>query len=86
MCGIVGAYAPSGQELTPDSALIEMRDRMSHRGPDGGGLWRSPAEDCMLGHRRLSIIDLSTTATQPMLSADGKVAIVFNGEISLLSG
>ena len=81
MCGIVGAFQPSGRGLVSDDRLAEMRDRMRHRGPDGGGLWRSPAEDCMLGHRRLSIIDLSTTANQPMLSADGKVALVFNGEI-----
>ena len=81
MCGIVGAFQPNGRGLVSDDTLVEMRDRMSHRGPDGGGLWRSPSEDCVLGHRRLSIIDLSTTANQPMLSADGKVAIVFNGEI-----
>jgi len=58
-----------------------MRERMEHRGPDGAGLWRSPREDCVLGHRRLSIIDLSSAANQPMLSSDGKVAITFNGEI-----
>ncbi len=81
MCGIVGAFAPSGRGLTPDGDLIRMRDRMAHRGPDGVGLWRSPREDCVLGHRRLSIIDLATVANQPMLSADGRVAIVFNGEI-----
>ena len=76
-----GAFQPSGRGLVSDDTLVEMRDRMSHRGPDGGGFWRSPAEDCVLGHRRLSIIDLSTTANQPMLTADGKVALVFNGEI-----
>ena len=81
MCGIVGAFQPNGRGLVSDDALVEMRDRMSHRGPDGGGLWRSSADDCVLGHRRLSIIDLSTSANQPMLSVDGKVAIVFNGEI-----
>jgi asparagine synthase (glutamine-hydrolysing) len=81
MCGIVGAFAPSGRGLTDSTQLEAMRDRMPHRGPDGVGLWRAPAEDCVLGHRRLSIIDLSTVANQPMLSADGKVAIVFNGEI-----
>lgn len=81
MCGIVGAYQPSGTRLTPDSDIIRMRDRMVHRGPDGGGIWRSQDERCVLAHRRLSIIDLSTGADQPMLSPDGKVALVFNGEI-----
>lgn len=81
MCGIVGAFQVSGRGLTPDRELISMRDQMVHRGPDGGGLWRSNAQDCVFGHRRLSIIDLTTIANQPMLSADGKVAIIFNGEI-----
>lgn len=81
MCGIVGAYQPSGRGLTANATLEAMRDRMIHRGPDGGGLWRSPRNDCVFGHRRLSIIDLSTIASQPMLSADGKVALIFNGEI-----
>ena len=81
MCGIVGAFEPSGRGLTSDNVLAKMRDTMAHRGPNGGHSWRSPANDCTFGHRRLSIIDLSTTADQPMLSADGKVAIVFNGEI-----
>lgn len=54
---------------------------MVHRGPNGAGIWRAPDEHCVLGHRRLSIIDLSTNANQPMVSPDGKVTIVFNGEI-----
>ena len=59
MCGMSAPLTqPNGRGLvSDDKALVEMRDRMSHRGPDGGGLWRSPAEDCVLGHRRLSIID-----------------------------
>jgi asparagine synthase (glutamine-hydrolysing) len=61
--------------------MVTMRDRMQHRGPDGAGLWRSPKDDCLLAHRRLSIIDLSAAATQPMLNDAGTVAIVFNGEI-----
>ena len=81
MCGIVGAFQPSARDLTSDADLARMRDTMVHRGPNGAGLWRSPREDCVLGHRRLSIIDLSTSADQPMLSPDGRVALVFNGEI-----
>jgi asparagine synthase (glutamine-hydrolysing) len=58
-----------------------MRDRMAHRGPDGVGLWYSPDRRCGFGHRRLSIIDLSDAAAQPMLNEAGTVAVTFNGEI-----
>jgi asparagine synthase (glutamine-hydrolysing) len=58
-----------------------MRDRMAHRGPDGAGIWCSTDRTCTFGHRRLSIIDLSTAADQPMLNTAGDVAVIFNGEI-----
>jgi asparagine synthase (glutamine-hydrolysing) len=58
-----------------------MRDRMAHRGPDGTGLWCAPDRSCTLGHRRLSIIDLSPDAAQPMVNDAGTVAVTFNGEI-----
>ena len=58
-----------------------MNDCMAHRGPDGSGLWTSPDRRATLGHRRLSIIDLSTAAAQPMVNAAGTVALTFNGEI-----
>jgi len=61
--------------------LAAMRDRMAHRGPDGAGAWVSPDGRVGLGHRRLSIIDLSTAADQPMENEDGSLRIVFNGEI-----
>ena len=80
MCGLVGAFKPRG-ECTSDVLIATMRDRMVHRGPDGSGLWRSPTGDCSFGHRRLSIIDLSDAASQPMLNQSGTVSIVFNGEI-----
>jgi asparagine synthase (glutamine-hydrolysing) len=80
MCGLVGAFKPRG-ECTSDVLIATMRDRMVHRGPDGSGLWRSPTGDCSFGHRRLSIIDLSDAASQPMLNHSGTVSIVFNGEI-----
>jgi len=54
---------------------------MVHRGPDGAGIWRAPDGRCGLGHRRLSIIDLSAAAAQPMANANGSVVLVFNGEI-----
>jgi asparagine synthase (glutamine-hydrolysing) len=58
-----------------------MRDVMAHRGPDGAGVWVAPDARIGLAHRRLSIIDLSTAAGQPMFTRDGALAIVFNGEI-----
>ena len=58
-----------------------MRDRMAHRGPDGAGIWRSGDGTCVFGHRRLSIIDLSSAADQPMRNREGTVSIIFNGEI-----
>jgi len=81
MCGIVGAFKPLGPEASPDPLVIAMRDRIAHRGPDGAGLWRSPDRRCCLGHRRLSIIDLSDAAAQPMVNASDTVAVTFNGEI-----
>ena len=80
MCGIVGTYKPTG-EVCSSEVLIAMRDRMTHRGPDGAGLWRSQNGKCGFGHRRLSIIDLSDAAAQPMLNQDGTVVLTFNGEI-----
>jgi asparagine synthase (glutamine-hydrolysing) len=80
MCGIVGAFKPGGVSCGPE-IVARMRDRMAHRGPDGVGVWTSADRSATLGHRRLSIIDLSTAALQPMLNAAGTVAVVFNGEI-----
>ena len=82
MCGIVGSYHPLRSDGAVQLAtLARMRDAMTHRGPDGAGQWRSADGRCALGHRRLSIIDLSDAANQPMLSADGKLALIYNGEI-----
>src|SRR5439155_24120834 len=54
---------------------------MIHRGPDAQGLWSDPKGRCVLGHRRLSIIDTSDAGLQPMASGDGRYVITFNGEI-----
>src|SRR5437763_11767215 len=80
MCGIVGSFHPSARGAAPD-VIARMRDRMAHRGPDGCGLWTSPDRRCVLGHRRLSIIDLSDLAAQPMSNVQGTVTLTFNGEI-----
>jgi len=61
--------------------IAQMRDRMSHRGPDGAGLWCSPDRRCKLAHRRLAIIDLAPEADQPMTNREGTVSVIFNGEI-----
>jgi asparagine synthase (glutamine-hydrolysing) len=82
MCGIVAVLTPDPR--FPGKIIDAMRDRLAHRGPDGRGSWleRTPAGGTIaLGHRRLSIIDLSADADQPMFSNDGNVAIVYNGEI-----
>ena len=80
MCGIVGSFQITGREPRED-VIVAMRDKMSHRGPDGAGVWTSPDHRATFGHRRLSIIDLSAAAAQPMVNASGTVAVTFNGEI-----
>ncbi len=81
MCGIVGVYKPDSGEVLSTGSIERMRDQMSHRGPDGVGVWRSTDGRCGMGHRRLSVIDLSEAAAQPMANHDGSVIVVFNGEI-----
>ncbi len=80
MCGIIAILFKNG---TPPQRFVERRehivDVMSHRGPDGRGVYEAPV--VFLGHRRLAIIDLSERANQPMKSSDGQHHIVFNGEI-----
>src|SRR5713101_4137517 len=65
MCGIVGTFKPGHAGC----------------GPDGTGIWCASDRSCTLGHRRLSIIDLSPAAAQPMVNDAGTVAVTFNGEI-----
>lgn len=82
MCGIVGSFSFSNSSFqVSEQYLIKMRDTMINRGPDGGGLWISPDLKIGLGHRRLSIIDLSAEANQPMSNHNGMIQIVLNGEI-----
>src|SRR5690242_11161599 len=78
MCGIAGIYEP--RSIGVDRDLLEkMTSRLSHRGPDGAGFY-APRGPIGLGHRRLSIIDLSG-GDQPIANEDGSIQIVFNGEI-----
>jgi asparagine synthase (glutamine-hydrolysing) len=79
MCGIVGIADRDG--VVAREVLETMRDTMFHRGPDDAGTWWS-ADGCVgLGHRRLSIIDLTPGGHQPMCDATGECWITFNGEI-----
>jgi asparagine synthase (glutamine-hydrolysing) len=82
MCGICGvlAFKNSSFQVTAEY-LASMRETMVHRGPDGAGLWISPDRHVGLAHRRLSIIDLSNAASQPMSNAAGSLQVVYNGEI-----
>ena len=79
MCGIAGIYT-SGREIEIDT-VKKMTDSIIHRGPDGEGHWKNASGEIVLGHRRLSIIDLTDKAKQPMQYANGRYTISFNGEI-----
>ena len=79
MCGILGFYSvTTASSLSPETFTAALGS-MLHRGPDDGGVYQSGS--LFLGHRRLSIIDLSTAAHQPMFHTSGRYCIVFNGEI-----
>jgi asparagine synthase (glutamine-hydrolysing) len=78
MCGIAGIHGLEGI-ADPLRTMERMTAAIAHRGPDAGGAIR--LGDTVLGHRRLSIIDLSEAANQPFMSADGRLTIVYNGEI-----
>lgn len=76
MCGIFGLVAPAGIGSTRVAAAL---DSLAHRGPDQEGSWAN--ERVYVGHRRLSILDLSERARQPFVSEDGKVVVAVNGEV-----
>lgn len=80
MCGIAGLLSRDGRPIDV-SLLRAMSEAVAHRGPDGDGIWLAPDARLGLAHRRLSIIDLSSAAAQPMTSADGRFVITYNGEI-----
>jgi asparagine synthase (glutamine-hydrolysing) len=92
MCGLVGLWmslpvgASSAGALPSTEAELtqcvrSMADALGHRGPDDAGLWVAAEAGFALGHRRLSIVDLSMAGHQPMSSADGQWVVAFNGEI-----
>lgn len=82
MCGIAGILNYTGQRFDiRESDLKRMGDSITHRGPDGNGIWKTPDGRVGFAHTRLSIIDLSPAGAQPMHSNCGRYHIVYNGEI-----
>lgn len=78
MCGIAGLIGPSARI---PSIVAAMTRSVAHRGPDDQGLWFADEAPVALGHRRLAIVDLSPAGHEPMISASGRLVVVFNGEI-----
>ncbi len=79
MCGIVGYISESTGAST--TLACKMAQQIEHRGPDGAGTWVDQDAGIALAHRRLAILDLSDAGHQPMISANGRLVLVFNGEI-----
>jgi asparagine synthase (glutamine-hydrolysing) len=83
MCGIAGVW-DRHQQSAPDAlaaTVSAMTQTLVHRGPDAGDLWIDPEVGLALGHRRLSIVDLSPAGAQPMISSCGRFVISYNGEV-----
>src|SRR5262249_31966140 len=81
MCGIAAIFAYISAPPVDREEMRRILERMKRRGPDDEGEWYSLNSRVGLGHRRLSIIDLSKNGAQPMVSHDGQIVITFNGEI-----
>ena len=79
MCRIAGIISPQHTRLQDD--ILKMRDAMQHGGPDGAGVFVDVEKGIALGHRRLSLLDLSTAGAQPMQDARARYQLVFNGEL-----
>lgn len=79
MCGLCGVVRADPSWEMPEAELAAMRDSMRHRGPDDAGSWIEPG--IALGSRRLSIVDLSANGHMPMMSADSRFVIAYNGEV-----
>ena len=80
MCGITGLLSAT-QKLGFEHVVLQMSNALHHRGPDDGGVWVDQEHGIGLGHRRLSVIDLSPAGHQPMQSSSDRYVIAFNGEI-----
>jgi len=78
MCGITGALSRSP---IAQATITAMRDTLVHRGPDAAAIWRSSDERVAFGHQRLAVIDVDPRSNQPMIAHDGRLVLIFNGEI-----
>lgn len=83
MCGLTGFWTPPGhfRDEKARAVVTAMAEVIRYRGPDGSGVWTDPEIGIALGHRRLSILDLSQAGAQPMVSASGRYVVIYNGEI-----
>lgn len=81
MCGIAGFLTNDLDNSQKTEVIVKMLSKLSHRGPDDEGHWQDENSSIVLGHRRLSILDLSSRGHQPMVSKSGRYVIAFNGEI-----
>ena len=78
MCGINGFYSKTSSSF--NNVIVKMNSAISHRGPDTNGTWMDKNSGIVLGHQRLSIIDLSIAGNQPMRSNSGRFILTYNGE------
>ena len=86
MCGISGVVNKLGL-LGPqhcEAVIDRMNEHLKHRGPDRLGAWHSPEDKVSLGHTRLSIMDLSDVASQPMQDVTGQYVLSYNGELIII--
>ncbi len=81
MCGISGIIDPSESHTELRDSVTRMSSALTHRGPDGKGVWIDAAAGVALGHRRLAVVELSEAGRQPIVSTSGRWVITFNGEI-----
>jgi asparagine synthase (glutamine-hydrolysing) len=81
MCGITGFWDLKSRNYNLEILVSKMTDAIKQRGPDSDGIWISSQDGLALGHRRLSIVDLSPQGHQPMISSSGRSVITYNGEI-----
>ena len=76
MCGIAGFLTNGGLPRGSAETLTRMTNRIAHRGPDSSGHWTDDEAGIALGHRRLSIVELSAAGHQPMLSPSGRLVLI----------
>ena len=82
MCGIAGFFGENKNfHINSQNTIVDMISAIRHRGPDDEGFWHESEFNVCFGHRRLSIVDLSSHGHQPMVSYSDRYVIVFNGEI-----